>query len=304
MKASLEELPKPLPPTKKKELAKIEEIIISRFQREEHSFELEKIILFGSYARGRWVEEGHVKDGITYEYQSDFDILVVTQQGISEANWLRLCIDENVDKHPSIKTEVNIIHHSIHFLNKRIEENYYFFTDITEEGVLLYDTGRYKLTTPSLITPAVQAQKAQEDFEYWFKKGDTFYDYFKMGLTKEYYKEGAFQLHQATESYYTTVLLVFTGYKPLGHSLKRLSKQAAGVHERFQEIFPTRNKREKELFQLLKTAYIDSRYKEEFTITAEELDYLAQRVLLLRELTEKICQEEIARLQSLKPKEY
>ena len=38
-------------------------------------FKLEKIILFGSYARGTWVEDGYVKAGITYEYKSDFDLL-------------------------------------------------------------------------------------------------------------------------------------------------------------------------------------------------------------------------------------
>ena len=53
------------------------------------------------------------------------------------------------------------------------------------------------------------------------------------------------------------------------------------------------------MFQLLKKAYIDARYKKEYTITAEELQYLSERVLLLRELTEKLCQEEIARLKGV-----
>ncbi|HBS87330.1 MAG: hypothetical protein A2W91_17280 [Bacteroidetes bacterium GWF2_38_335] len=35
------------------------------------------IILFGSYARGEQVNDKYVEDGITYEYQSDYDILVV-----------------------------------------------------------------------------------------------------------------------------------------------------------------------------------------------------------------------------------
>ena len=299
MKTSLDQLPQPLPVSKQKELAQVQEIIVRRFQAGEHMFKLEKIILFGSYARGKWVEDGYVKDGITYEYKSDFDILVVTQQGISESNWIGLCIDENIDRHPTIKTEVNIIHHGIQFLNKKIEENYYFFTDIAEEGVLLYDTGQYKLSTPGPMTPEAQGQKAQEEFEYWFRKGDRFYDYFKMGFEKEYYSESAFQLHQATESYYTAILLVFTDYKPRGHNLKRLSKQATSINQRFQKVFPARNRNEKELFQLLKKAYIDARYKKEYTITAEELKYLAERVQLLRALTDKLCQEEIVRLKGL-----
>ena len=171
MKTSLDQLPKPLPPAKLKELAIIKQLIVERFEKEDHDFKLEKIILFGSYARGKWVEDSYVQDGTTYEYKSDFDMLVVTQQGISESHWLALCIDENIDKHPAIRTEVNIIHHGIQFLNKKIEENYYFFTDIAQEGVLLYDSGRYQLATPGPMTPAAQGQQAEEELEYWLEKG-------------------------------------------------------------------------------------------------------------------------------------
>jgi hypothetical protein len=37
------------------------------------------IILFGSYARGQWVEDIYTEGHITYEYISDFDILVLTR---------------------------------------------------------------------------------------------------------------------------------------------------------------------------------------------------------------------------------
>ena len=238
---------------------------------DKHRFKLEKIILFGSYARGTWVEDGYVKDGITYEYKSDFDILVVTQQDISERTWLGLCIDENIDKHPAIKTEVNIIHHGIQFLNKKIEEHYYCFTDIAEEGVLLYDTGQYKLSTPDPMTPEAQGIKAQEEFEYWLEKGDEFYDDFESNLKKKRYNKAAFELHQATERYYKAILLVFTDYRPRGHNLKWLGKQANSIKQRFRAVFPARNREESALFQLLKKAYIDARYKKEYTITAEEL---------------------------------
>ncbi len=40
----------------------------------------EKIILFGSYAKGKYVEHRYTgKDGIFYEYVSDYNFLVVTQ---------------------------------------------------------------------------------------------------------------------------------------------------------------------------------------------------------------------------------
>jgi len=35
------------------------------------------VILFGSYATGKWVEDRYIEKGITYEYRSDYDLLVV-----------------------------------------------------------------------------------------------------------------------------------------------------------------------------------------------------------------------------------
>jgi len=42
-------------------------------------------------------------------------------------------------------------------------------------------------------------------------------------------------------------------------------------------------------FKLLKKTYIDARYKKDYKITKQQLEYLAQRIKKLHELTEKIC---------------
>jgi uncharacterized protein len=299
LKTSLKDLPKPLPLDKIRELDIVKEIIIKRFERCKDDLKLEKIILFGSFATGKWVENRSVKNGIVDEYKSDFDILVVTQKGISESRWLDLCIDDEIDNHSEIQREVNIIHHNIYFLNERIKENYYFFTDIAQEGVLLYDSGRYELATPGPITPAIQARKSQEDLDYWMEKGNDFYQGFKFFLSNQRYNTAAFNLHQATECYYASIILVFTGYKPRGHNLKWLNKQAITIDIRFREVFPMHSKEEKDLFQLLKKAYIDARYKKDYAINISELNYLGDRVCILGEMTKEICEEEINRLKEM-----
>jgi len=68
MKSSLDHLPE----RKQHELKQIVSALIPRFQ------EIEMVILFGSYARGSYVEfDTYVEKGITYEYKSDYDLLVV-----------------------------------------------------------------------------------------------------------------------------------------------------------------------------------------------------------------------------------
>ncbi|HJK86333.1 MAG TPA: nucleotidyltransferase domain-containing protein, partial [Candidatus Megaira endosymbiont of Nemacystus decipiens] len=42
---------------------------------------IDKIILFGSYARGDWVKDMYVEGHITYSYESDLDILIILKKG-------------------------------------------------------------------------------------------------------------------------------------------------------------------------------------------------------------------------------
>jgi len=39
------------------------------------------IILFGSYARGDWVQDEYTRGHITYSYQSDLDLMLVLKKG-------------------------------------------------------------------------------------------------------------------------------------------------------------------------------------------------------------------------------
>ena len=103
-------------------------------------------------------------------------------------------------------------------------------------------------------------------------------------------------LHQATERYYTAILLVFTDYRPKEHNLETLDIKAEMCNKRFA-VFPRQTEEEKRLFALLKRAYIDARYKmDEYHITKEDLDYLSRRVTQLKALTEEICKDKIKQI--------
>ena len=64
MKKSLSHLPQ----NKQDELALVVETIRQKVDQ------LEMIVLFGSYARGNWVEDIYTQGHNTYEYKSDFDM--------------------------------------------------------------------------------------------------------------------------------------------------------------------------------------------------------------------------------------
>lgn len=50
-------------------------------------------------------------------------------------------------------------------------------------------------------------------------------------------------------------------------------------------------KQEQERFDLLKRSYVDARYNEDYVITKEDLDYLSERVQVLKKMTEEICRK-------------
>ena len=76
MNTSLEHLPE----NKQKQLREITGIIVK-------AVDPEKVILFGSHATGRWVEHRYTEGGITYEYISDYNILVITKSGESRKDF-------------------------------------------------------------------------------------------------------------------------------------------------------------------------------------------------------------------------
>jgi uncharacterized protein len=278
MKTSLSHLPE----IKQDALKTVTEIVTARVPAE-------MIILFGSYARGEWVEDYQEK----YEYVSDFDILVITKDRISakrDKKWWEL--DKELARYQDAP-KTNIIQHSIGFVNDKIERNYYFFVDILKEGIMLFDSGNFKLSEPKIMNPEERQKKAKEHFEHWFRSASEFID-IERELEKGYFNKAAFLLHQATERFYAAILLVFTDYKPRTHDIEELGRQAAKLHPDFGTVFPTRTEEEKRLFQLLRKAYIDARYEMHYKIEKLELEYLAGWIKLLKELTERICNERIA----------
>jgi uncharacterized protein len=285
--------PKHLPPHKQQELSGIVEVI-----RSHHNVEM--IILFGSYARGDWVEDEYEEDGITYEYRSDYDILIITadkgsERDVEHDNALKEALEPNAKG-----TQVNTIVHNIQHVNQMLAERRFFFMDILKEGYLLHDSKRFMLARPPKeLEPKVMLRISKEYFDEWMDSADRFVRGAKFQQTDGGLKIAAFDLHQAAERYITCLLLVETGYRPKEHDMKRLLKQAAGFDKAFTSLFPQNDKQEKRLFDLLRRAYVDARYNKTYQITDEELDTLGERVQKLKAIAAKVCGERIEELRKI-----
>lgn len=254
------------------------------------------IILYGSFARGDWVRD------LVNGYHSDFDILIIPKKGKYKwhsASRLEDKIHKRLEKKGIIKpqvipydAEISIIVESIDEVNKQLEKGRYFYTDIKKEGVLLYDSGEFILSEAKDLPWAEVKKIAKDDYELWFSKGKEFLDC-KYSLEKEYFNKCAFELHQATESFYSAILLVFSSYKPKLHDIKKLGSMARNYDNELWEVFPKATLEQEECFKLLQKAYVDARYDKNYKISKEQLLYLIERVEKLKNITNRICLKRI-----------
>jgi len=255
------------------------------------------IILFGSYAKGTWVRDWYVEGHITYSYESDLDILVVTKspkyRGLKGASFESDLTKRLERKGLRGKTFgapwVTFVVEPIKYLNQQLEKSQYFFSDIKKEGILLYDSGEFTLAEPKDLNLEERKQIAKDDFDVWFGSGTEFLLGVDFYTKQDLLNKAAFLLHQATESFYSAILLVFTGYKPRLHDIEKLGSLASNYSDELLKIFPRDTEEQEERFILLKLAYTEARYNKNYKITEEQLVYLIKRVEKLKSVTEEIC---------------
>ncbi|MBJ7442263.1 MAG: HEPN domain-containing protein [Sphingopyxis sp.] len=294
-----------LPASKQRELERIVEILFDEFgQATENATgrrkgaRILKIILFGSHARGDWVDAPLSAN----QYKSDYDILViVSQKELTDraAYWAkaeeRLIRAYTIEK--TLRTPVNFIVHSLHEVNDGLAHGRVFFMEVAKDGIAIYEADDRELATPKPKTPEEALATAKEYFDDWLTSSQDFYDQAKHAMEKGRGKIAAFELHQATERLYACLLLTVTYYSPYNHNIAFLRSLAEGLDRRLYGIWPEDTHRERAMFQKLKEAYTKARYSKHYNISGEELIWLGARVEELGRVVHQVCSERIAQLE-------
>ena len=295
-----------LPAAKQRELERIVEIIFDEFREgtenatgRRKGARVLKIILFGSHARGDWIDAPLSAN----QYKSDYDILIiVSQKELTDraAYWARaeerLIRAYTIEK--TLRTPVNFIVHSLHDVNDGLAHGRVFFMEVAKDGIALYDADDRELATPKPKTPQQALAAAKDYFEEWMPNGAAFLKGFHFYLSESDWKRAVFLLHQATESLYQGLLLTITYYTPYNHNIAFLRSLAEGLDRRLYGIWPESNRRERAMFQKLKEAYTKARYSRHYRISEEELTWLGERVEELGRVVHQVCSERIAALEA------
>jgi predicted nucleotidyltransferase/HEPN domain-containing protein len=291
-----------LPLSKQRELAHIVRILFEEFEaatRSNASFAKQarifKIVLYGSYARGDWVDDP------VGGYSSDYDLLIiVSHDRLSDFvdYWSpaedRLMREVTITK--SLSAPVNFIVHTLKDVNRQLEHGRPFFADIVEQGVALYEAEGHELHRARDL-PAEEARaEAQRYFDEWFPSASGFRSQAIHAVDSGLPKIAAFEFHQATERFYHTVLLVLTLYSPKSHKLNFLRSHCEDLAPELVAAWPREDKLSRRCFELLRLAYVNARYSPEYKLTDQEIGWIAERVSVLESLVREVCERHLAQV--------
>jgi predicted nucleotidyltransferase len=172
-----------LPANKQRELERVLQLIFEEFEDAfalaRHEWKKKrrilKVLLYGSYARGNWVDEPHTAKG----YKSDYDLLIiVNDKRLTDRVKYWAKVDDRLMREygiaGSIKTPVNFIVHTLGEVNDGLAHGRYFFMDVARDGIALYESDDTELHEPKPKTPHAALDMAKEYFEEWFPSAARF----------------------------------------------------------------------------------------------------------------------------------
>ena len=255
-----------------------------------------KIILFGSYARGDFVDEP--ENG----YLSDFDILVVvSDEKLTDIADYWFETEEKIAHDPSIGRIVNLMVNDLDDINQGLDAGLYFFREVIDQGVALYEVPGHAFSPLKPLTPQAALTLGERHYEKLFATIRTSLATaaFQMlqGDVDDWQHKAAFNLHQTVEAAYIAVLLLTGFYAPRSHNIKFLRAQAEAKAPSLIPAWPRETRALRKPFEKLKRAYVDARYNQEtYLITAAELEHMKDTAERLIVLVREVCDARLALL--------
>lgn len=289
-----------IPASKQRELEHVARVLFETFEaaaargniKWKKQGRIFKLVLYGSYARGDWVED-HVGG-----YVSDYDILVVVNDERLTDFELWAPAEDRLMRETTIthtlSAPVSFIVHSLSDVNQQLERGRPFFVDIVRQGIAFYEADGFPFASPRELPEEEARAEAQRHFNEWFPSATGMLDTARYSASQGRNKEAAFLFHQAAERFYHCALLVLTLYSPKSHRLNFLRSQAEQVAPDLAAAWPRDDRMSRRAFELLRQAYVAARYSPQYIITTDQLCWIGKRVAILADRVEKACKARLA----------
>jgi uncharacterized protein len=240
------------------------------------------IICFGYCTYGRQQKTCFQQYTTTHH---QYDVLIVTpqHQAMRSAQYI-----EAVQKLASPTLSLHALVHSEQAVEQALNIGHPFFYKIFSEGIVVYTNGTGQ-GAPQPVQPhhSVTEASRMHGWQRPFTLAERLLATASVAIRETAsYDVGVFLLHQVMEHLCIASAQAAVQYRPTTHSLMRLIDLVSCYLPQAREVFPCNTPHERELFNVLRKAYSDVRYKEGYTVPPHTASALLERVHAFKTLLE------------------
>ncbi|WP_412468347.1 HEPN domain-containing protein [Pedobacter sp. KLB.chiD] len=252
-------------------------------------FEPLKILSFSQHSYTQ-MSRGCFNDNQSY-FKCDYCLLAITETATR--------IDYEMQDFANADYQhgtITLIGHGRQLVIEALQQNSRFFISVLSRGELRYSKDGLLDHDPiPAFIPTKGAIKAIRHYEHRIPLADGFLMCASECLEKEKFGICAFMLHQAVEQTCICLLRVHIAYRSEFHNLYRLLRLCTCFSEKPFQLFLSTPEDER-LFEIMAKSYSGSRYKDDFTVSRHDAEFLYQRVASFLLLAKVMCNEKIALL--------
>jgi len=242
---------------------------------------VEKIYMLGSSLQQQRTESIFMTDAPSCRKVGHYWLLVLVDADCGHSdNYVQDKIENNCQHFIPVTV---IVLHTAQF-NNWLTEGHRFACTVMKIAVLLHDSNNIPLAIANVINEEADKTTTQSYCTQGCNKVNEFIAGAELYHVRKQNKMAAFMLHQATEQALHTIFKKETGLHINTHNIDKLLRYCAMVNYHIAAIFPRDGETNKKLLELLQKAYIDTRYKDDFTISSSELITITERVRTLQKM--------------------
>ena len=247
---------------------------------------VEKIFMLGSSLLQERTESVFLTTAPTASHAGHYWLLLLVGK---EAIGSHHAIQDKAENACRFFAPVTAIVLDIAQFNTWLGDGHPFACTVVKAAVLLHDGSLVPLASPKAIDQYAAKKAKQAVLAKGLDNAGAFIAGAEVFMLRKQNKMAAFMLHQATEQSLLAILKAGTGLRTSTHNIGKLIRYCSMFCFRLAAIFPLGNEKNERLLNVLQRAYIDTRYKEGFTVSSSDLGTLLQRARSLLQLMQEMA---------------
>lgn len=239
------------------------------------------IYLLGASLYRRRSESIFCPEAPSAQYLDDYYFLILIEEtgNKSLSDW-----QDQIEQHCRRTMQATVLVMKTSVFKEWLDNGHPFTRKLVNADVCLYDRSGVDFSFNSEYDEVAENKAMDECFSDGLNKCKGFLAGTEHFRIRGNNRMAAFLLHQAAEQALRTLLETGTGYRFCGHSIERLFKYCCMVSYKLRDVFSKNSDKDKRLLHLLNKAYIDSRYKQHYSMETHDLDKLIGKVERIQEL--------------------